>query len=813
MALTATLAASWKRNVGGGALAAFFLLCAAFFLLCAALPRVTCAQVGAHIWDADTAWYDEQQSRYMPFDIPVHISVRNDGRAAARDVRLTLFSQEALMFEDKLMTRTVDVSSLMSPGDSVDVLLEMKQNIRRNGKLRFLPQLYWVIEWNTESSDSTMQAEGHGVCMHLRDCPSGAIIDDVVTELILPDTLLLDPATDPTGHVVLDVPCRLYSSIGRTLLLKDLTLDVQGESMFREAVAVERMQPPGSLDSLMLRDTLMLNFRVTIPTTIVSTDLMFHIQPYVYLETGCPYHTIGDGGRRIPVHVTHPPERFIALSYEVADVGTRGPELHMRIGSWCGGVPREISSRNLEIIDSGDPVDDVHYNPQEYIVNDSQLRMVFAVDLTASMAMDGGLQRTKSLIMRAAAVAIPGQDSLVLYTLSDHAQPHVLSAGDSAALRDMLDSLLVPGGADVRDALGEAISQEIRFPHDGEVLMYVVTDGWHPNDIASAMDSARGHDIRIERISPVLSYNTKVMSRYYLPMNVHYDMIYWRTKQHRYSWGHLRYPISCAYDVERNFTLSVHDWCGMDTLISGEYRLPDLEKAPRELRLQADDIQIVSGQSFALAFAYTIPKAFTWSMTEFVLEYDTSVLRLDSIASTGLLPGGFFELQAEKGMVHFEYRMDWMNGAGMIAPFYFTTVAAMDTVRTSIRCNPWARYNKCIPGFPAEIAVTALPLSTGVEVPAPASGFEILGLFPQPATDRVQLRYRSGAAGTRSIRVLDLLGRLRWQGEMSRVRIGVHECSIRLPSFLATGTYLLQIWSSSDSGGAVRLASRQFQLR
>lgn len=806
MAPAANLAASWEQCVRCGMLAALVLLCAA-------LPRMACAQVSAHVWDADTAWYDEQQSRYMPFDIPVHVSVRNDGPVDARDVRLMLFSPEALMFEDKLMTRTVDVSSLMTPGDSVDVLLEMKQNIRRNGKLRFLPQLYWVIEWKTGSSDSTMQAEGHGDCMHLRDCPSGAIIDDVVTELILPDTLLLDPDVDTTGHVVLDVPCRLYSSIGRPLLLKDVTLDVQGEAMFREAVAVERMQPSGTLDSLMLRDTLMLNFRVTIPTSIVSTNLMFHIQPNVYLETGCLYHAIGDGGRRIPVHVTHPPKRSIALSYEVADIGSRGPEMQMRIGSWCGGVPREISSRNLEIIDSGDPVDDVHYNPQKYSVDDVPLRMVFAVDLSASMSSDEALTRTKTLIMRAAAVAIPGQDSLILYTLSDHAQPHVLAGGDSVALRNMLDSLLVPGGTDVRDALGEAISQEIRFPHDGEVLMYVVTDGWHPNDFAGAMDSASGHDIRIERISPVLNYNTEAMSRYYLPMAIQYDMIYWRTKQHRYSWGYLKYPISCAYEVEREFTLAVHDWCGMDTLISGEYRLPDLEKAPRELRLQADDIQIVSGQSFALTFAYTIPKAFTWSMTEFMLEYDTSVLRLDSIASTGLLPGGFFELQAEKGMVHFEYRMDWTNGTGTIAPFYFTTSAAMDTVRTSIRCYPWARYNKCIPGFPAEIAVTALPLSTGVEVPAPASGFEILALFPQPADDRLVLRYRSGAAGTRSIRVLDLLGRLRWQGEMPRVRTGVHECSIRLPTFLATGTYLLQIWSYSENGNAVRLASRRFQLR
>lgn len=785
------------------------------WLLCIAFPAVTQAQVAAHIWHADTAWYDEQLAEYSPFDIPVRVFVRNVGTDTARDVRVQFFSPEALMFEDKLLTRAVDVIATLPPGDSVDVFLDMKQNIRSGGRLYQPPQLYWIIEWKDGISNQVRIGEGHGIAMKLGDCEHGILLDDIVTELTLPDTLVLDPGDDSGNHVFLEVPCKVYSNIGRPLLMKDVTLDVDGEVMFREPIGVQRLLPSGSLDSLMVRDTLLLHFRITIPTSLVSTDLIFHPQPGIYLDQGCGYVAAFDGGRRIPVHVVHLPKRRISFTQEIADIGMRGPEMHIRIGSWCGERPVEINGKSITITESGEPMDILRYNLQEYSVDNASLRFVFAIDLSPSMEQDGALHLAKELVRHASLLADPRRDSIVLYTLTNHARHHPSATDGHASLLSVLDSLQVMSGTEVFPAFDEVVEQEIRIPHEGKVLMYLITDGWQSRDYSSLntyLRKAQNHGMQASSISPVRDYNRNVVSQYYLPMDIKHDVVRWRTSKHGYSWGFLSYPISCANGVERQFELAISDWCGTDTMLTGQYSLPDLNGKPRELRLQAEEIRVISGQSFALSFSYAIPKTFTWNRTEFVLAYDTLLLRLDSVGTTHIPPGGFSRLDIEPGAVHFEYTLDYRNGSGTIAPFYFTTFASLDSVRTSIRCTPWARYAKCIPGYPAEIPVTAVPISTGIDASVAVREFEIVDLYPQPASGHLTLTYRCGIAAAYSVGIMDLLGRVVWRGEMQVADTGSGEFAIPLRSTLPSGTYILQIWTPTQVPTTVRPLARRFLL-
>lgn len=787
----------------------------ALLLLCVALPAMTHAQVTAHIWHADTAWYDEQLARYSPFDIPVHVFVRNEGTDTARDVRLRVFSQDALMFEDKLLTRTVDVTSSLPPGDSVDVFLDMKQNIRRGGRLYHPPQLYWMIEWKDGITNLPQLGEGHGIAMKLGDCEHGLLLDDIVTELTLPDTLVLDPGDDSSDHVFLEVPCKVYSNIGRPLLMKDVTLDVDGDVMFREPIGVQRLLPSGSLDSLMLLDTLLLHFRITIPASVVSTDLIFNIQPGIYLDQGCGYIATIDGGRRIPVHVVHVPIRRISFTQEIVDIGMRGPEMWLRIGSWCGETPVEINGRSITITESGESIEDLRYHSQEYTVDDPPLRIVFAIDLSPSMEQNGAIDLAKKLVRQASQLADPRRDSVVLYTLTDHARHHPSATDGHASLLSVLDSLHVMSGTEVFPAFDEVVEEEIRFPHNGKVLMYLITDGWQTRDYSSlntSLRKAQDHGMTASSISPISDRNRDATGRFYLPANIKHDIVEQRTPISRYSWGFLAYPISCANGAERQFELAIHDWCGGDTVLTGQYSLPALNGKPRELRLQADDIRVVSGQSFALTLSYAIPKAFTWSRTEFVLEYDTLLLRLDSVGSPNSLSTRIYTLDIEKGTVHFECGLDHQKGFGTIPPFYFTTFASSDTLRSSIHCYPWARYAKCIPGFPEEIAVTALPLGTGIDAVAGDQGFEILDLYPQPATDQLTLKYRCDTGETRELRILDMLGKVIWRSEMPLAPPGVGEITIPLRSTISAGTYILQIWSPLQDVNSGPPLSRRFQL-
>ena len=786
------------------------------FLLCLVFPHLSMAQVRANIWHADTAWYDAQLSEYQPFDIPVRVSVRNDGAEAVRDVRLLVFSQEALMFKDKQLTTTRDAATLLGPGDSVVVLLEMQQNIRRSaGRLRYVPQVYWILEWKEDTAATVHASEGHGTAMNIGGCPFVLMYKDIVTELTLPDTLLLDTGDVFSGHHVLEVPCRLYSTVGRPLRLKDVILEVEGETIFRKRVQVERVLPTGSLDSLPVLDTLHLLFRVSIPLSLVSTDLLFRIEPGIYLDSACAYQVLIDAGRRYPVQVRHPSKRGIAFTATVTDIGSRGPEMHLRIGSWCGTAPLALGSRSFDIIDSGEPVDILRSNMQEYNTTDTPLRIVFAVDLTGSMGAGSALAAAKELVLQASRTMVPGQDSLILYTLTDHARHHPGASESHAALVDVLDSLRVTDGAEVFNALDEAMEMEIRTPHEGEVLMYFVTDGWQPyayDSLRPILQKGEREGFHVHTVAPGLDFNTEVMHEVYLPRDIDYDMIRWRTSKHRYSWGFLSYPISCARGVDREFTFTVHDWCGTDTVLTGAYQLPDLQNPPTGLRLSVDDVQVTSGQSFAVTYSYAIPKTFTWRRTEFVLEYDTLLLRLDSIGMTGLWPGGFWKLEVEPGRVHFEYSMDNVTGSGTMAPFHFTAITVADTVRTFIRCTPWARYDQCIPGFPSEVRVTALPHGTAVEPVPQVHGFEILDLFPQPATDILTLQYRSDISVTQTACIMDLLGRLIWQGELPRMMPGVQEFNITLPSSLTSGMYMLLIRPSVPREREGTMAARRFVL-
>ncbi|MDX9760337.1 MAG: hypothetical protein RBU27_14355, partial [Bacteroidota bacterium] len=189
------------------------------------LPVV--AQVTAHIWKADTIWYYTQIDGFLPDRIAPVVSIVNRGSDTAYQVSLTCEGQTYLRFPDGSVSSTAVPVARLAPGDSLrqPVVVNVRGD-RYQANIPWPQRLFWQLDWEQGAARERRANEGHAIAMLLGSCPGGDGRDERKgLEIIVPDTLILDPGPDGQQRRELELHCLVYSKEGLPLVVDNVTLD------------------------------------------------------------------------------------------------------------------------------------------------------------------------------------------------------------------------------------------------------------------------------------------------------------------------------------------------------------------------------------------------------------------------------------------------------------------------------------------------------------------------------------------------------------------------------------------------------------
>lgn len=765
-----------------------------------ALP--VAAQVTAHVWQADTSWYDPQTRGFLPDSITPVLSIVNRGSDTAYQVSLTIEGQSLLLFADGNVSSTAVVASRLAPGDSLHHTMDMQVRGEQYQTSIPLPrQLFWQLAWEHGAARERRINEGHAIVLLSGDCPGGDGRDEMKgIEIMLPDSLVLDPGPDGFERRELEVYCLVFSREGLPVIVEDVTL----MNHTRQSIAVPEMRRLTPLDSIRGRviapgDTLRVRFQVFVPYTVSTQHAGFKAVMTWRHRPECG-NTIHHVERVKAMRLKHLPTRMATGEMWISlEAGIR---VILRTSAWCGESPVDIDSSMVTLRDNGEAITPEYFEASRFRQVRRHLRAVFALDVTRSVG-EAGLAAYRDAIRAWSRHMDSDKDSLAIFTLAGDARELLAWSADTARIDEALATLSLRDGHSVSSPAYSLLDFVSRRGDDSSEIFLFFTDGWYPDEVLDS-DSlagralregwnfqrfAVGTDINHDRLSGPSGISEAPVDA--LEMQRCYDEYLWNDDLVQFS--SFAYTLSCRLGLKRDLALTLHGLCGADTTMQFSYTVPDDSLGEQGMRFLLRDATVTEGGTIELPVRYenALPQAYL-SM-EMLLRYDTTRLRFDSLVTRTVKNPPRHLVSTSPGLI--SVRSQFLTDRGMddFAHACFSVLPTTDTTSTVVELKVWNTYRACsvLPSRDATVAI--FPITTGITAETRPEDFRLLSVFPQPATDRFTIELHSDATAHCDYRMVDAIGREWLRGRLPAGGQGRRYHSISLPSDIPDGFYLLEL--------------------
>ncbi|MBR9975040.1 MAG: hypothetical protein KFF77_05630 [Bacteroidetes bacterium] len=761
------------------------------------------AQVTVHVWKADTSWYYQQIDGFLPDRIAPVLSIVNRGSDTAYQLSLHCDIQSHLRFGNGSVSYPAILVPRLLPGDSLRQPLDLSvQADRYRTSIPWPQRLFWQLDWEQGAARVQGSDEGHAIAMILGNCPGGdGRTERKGLELILPDTLVLDPGPDGFERRELEVYCLVYSREGLPLTAEDVELanDWYEERIVRPEI--RRLTPRDSIRGRVIApgDTLRVRFQVFVP--------YMEWRHYVGFQASLTWRHRQECGNTIyriersqAMHLRHLPARAATGEMWITHMHPGGVDVALRTSAWCGETPMDIDYMMVTLTDNGESITPEYFKPSRYRRERRPLRALFALDVTRSVG-EAGLAAYRTAIRTWSRIMEAGRDSLAIYTLAGDVLPLLSWSSDTTRIDEALARLSLRDGHSVTGAAHALLDLDPREGSETTGLLLFFTDGWYPGDALDA-DSlmrralregwiyhrfATDTDVNLDRLSHwtgrgEASGDALEMRRRYIEHSWHYDPF-------RYSWFY--YTMPCRLGVERDLALTLHGICGRDTTMLFHYTVPDDSVGENGMRFLLRDATVTAGGRLELPVRYENVRPQIYYITEFLLRYDSTRLRFDSLVTRTVRP--WHDVTATPGVISVVSQFWFESSKDDFAFACFTVLPVSDTTSTVIELEAWERYGACSVLPSRDATVMILPMTTGVTANTGPEAFRLLSVFPQPATDRITLELQSETNAPCDYRLVDPVGREWLRGRISAGGQGRWYHTISLSSDIPDGFYLLEL--------------------
>lgn len=763
------------------------------------------AQVTVHVWKADTSWYYPQIGGFLPDRIIPAISIVNEGSDTAYQVALTCEAQSYLRFADGSVSSSAIVAAHLAPGDSLRHPLAMQIRLDRyQYSIPWPQQLFWQLDWEQGSAREKRSNEGHAIVMLSGNCPGGDGRDELKgLELVLPDTVVLYPGADGHQRRDLELHCLVYSREGLPLVVENVTL---ANDWYDERIAnpeISRLTPRDSILGRVVApgDTLRVRFQVTVPYMEWRHFVGFQVALTWRHRQECG-NIIYRTERTQAMRLRHVPTRTTTGEMWVTLMHPGGVMIGLKMSAWCGETPVDIDSTMVSLTDNGEVITPEYFVPSRYYRERRPLRALFALDVTRSVG-EAGLAAYRKAIRTWSRIMVTGQDSLAIFTLADDVQPLLQWSTDTARIDQALAQLSLRDGHGVTGAVHDLLDLDPQSGSETTGVLLFFTDGWFPDealDVDSLMRRALREgwiyhrfasdtDINLDRL---LHWTGLVeASGDVLEMRRRYLEHSWRYDPFQFSWFH--YTMPCRLGVERDLALTLRGICGADTTMLFHYSVPDDTVGENWMRFLLRDATVMGGGTLELPVRYENTWAQTYYTTEFMLRYDTTRLRFDSLVTRTVRDRPWHRVSYLPGAISVVSEF-WSDlGKDDFAHACFSVLPVSDTTHTSIGLEAWSTRGACSVLPSRDATVTIVPGITNAAPAAAPEEFRLLSLYPQPATDRITLDLQLHTGEDCVFRISDLLGRERLRGSFPAGWKGRRIHSIPLPEDIEDGHFILEL--------------------
>ncbi len=778
-------------------------IASAFLLITAILATPAPAQVTAHIWDADTTWYYKQIRAYLPDRIAPLCTVRNDGSDTAYQVTISCESQAYLRFADGSASFSSLVATRLAPGDSLHFPLGLLLKDATASAQPHLPwpqQVLWLLRWEQGSGHLPRSAEGHGIALIESDCPgTGRNSGLKGLEIVIPDTLVLEPGADGRQRHELEIVCLVYSREGVPITVQGVELKNDWYEGYIALPEINRLTP---LDSILNRviaagDTLRVRFQVFVPYMEWRHHVSFTATATCRGQPECA-STINLVERTQSMWLRHFPTQAAIGEMWITYMHPGGVDIMLQTAAWCGETPMNIDSGQVTLKDNGEAILPEHFKPSRFGIERRPLRAVFALDVTRSVG-ESGLARYRESIRAWSRMMDPSVDSLAIFTLADDVEQLLPLSADRTRIDEALSRLSLRDGHYVTGAAHALLDHAPGPSPTADRILLFLTDGWYASaatDADSLMKRAdregwKYHhlvsdlDVNLDclrtRTGHVLASGDSLeMRRLYIEHQRQYD---------GFEFCRFFYTLPCRLGVERQLDLALKGSCGLDTTMRFFLTVPDDMLGDKRMRFMLRDATAAGGASVEIPVRYENARTQQYYTTEFALRYDTLRLRYDSLYSRS---AGHL-VTAAPGLISAVSGFWADHSEDDFAYVCFSLLPVSDTTQTTLQLEAWDTNGACslLPSKDAKI--TILPKTTDVATETGPGDFRLLSVFPLPATDRITLELESDADAQFDYHLVDAIGREWLRGRLPAGGAGRWYHTIALPSDIPDGFYLLEI--------------------
>ncbi|MBE0644187.1 MAG: VWA domain-containing protein [Bacteroidetes bacterium] len=761
------------------------------------------AQVSVHVWKADTSWYYPQIGGFLPDRITPVISIVNEGSDTAYQVSVLCEAQAYLRFIDGSISPPAIHVPRLAPGDSTRYPLDMRvQADRYQTGIPWPQRLFWQLDWEQGAARVRGSDEGHAVAMILGNCPGGdGRTERKGLELVLPDTLVLDPGPDGFERRELEVYCLVYSREGLPLTVEDVELK---NDWYDERIVIPDIRRLTPRDSILGRviapgDTLRVRFQVFVP--------YMEWRHFVGFQASMTWRHRQECGNYIfriersqNLRLQHLPARAATGEMWITLMHPGGVDVALRTSAWCGETPIDIDSVMVTLTDNGEAIPAEYFKPSRYHRERRPLRALFALDVTRTVG-EAGLAAYRTAIRTWSRIMEAGQDSLAIYTLAGDVQALLPWSTDTTRIDEALARLSLRDGHRVTGAAHALLDLDPRAGSETTGVLLFFTDGWYPGEALGADSLMRralregwiyhrfttGNELNLDRFIHWTGLGDDPGDA--LEMRRRYIEHSWRYDPFRYSWFY--YTMPCRLGVERDLALTLHGICGRDTTMQFHYTVPDDSVGENGMRFLLRDATVTAGGTLEMPVRYENSWAETYYTTEFLLRYDSTRLRFDSLVTRTVRP--WHLVSATPGVISVVSEFWSRSSMDDFAFACFTVLPVSDTTSTVVELEAWERYGACSVLPSRDATVTILPITTAVTTETGPEAFRLLSVFPQPATDRITLELQSDATASCDYRLVDPVGREWLRGRIPAGGQGKWYHTISLPSDIPDGFYLLEL--------------------
>ncbi|MDX9760402.1 MAG: vWA domain-containing protein, partial [Bacteroidota bacterium] len=622
-------------------------------------------------------------------------------------------------------------------------------------------------------------------------------------DIIVPDTLILDPGPDGLQRRELELHCLVYSKEGLPLVVDNVTLDSDWPEEPIARTEIHRLTPEDSIHGRVIApgDTLRVRFQVFVPYVEWRHFVGFqasmtwrHRQ-----ECGSIIYRIE---RSQAMRLRHLPGHMATGEMWITRMQPGGVRIGLKTSAWCGENPVSIDSAMVTVTDNGEAITPEYFKPSRYQRERRPLRALFALDVTRSIG-EAGLAAYRTAIRTWSRIMETGRDSLAIYTLAGDVRALLPWSTDTTLIDQALTELMLRDGHRVTGAAHALLDLDPRVGSETTSVLLFFTDGWYPGEALDA-DSlmrralregwiyhrfATDTDVNLDRLSywtgrGEVTGDAHEMHRRYVEHS-------WRYDPFRFSWFH--YTMPCRLGVERDLALTLHGICGRDTTMQFHYTVPDDSVGENGMRFLLRDATVTAGGRLELPVRYENALTRVYYSTEFLLRYDSTRLRFDSLVTRTVTGQPWHRVTASPGVISVVSEF-WSNsGKDDFAYACFSVLPESDTVSTVVELEAWETYGACSVLPSRDATVSILPMITGITAGTGPEEFRLLSVFPQPAANRITIELHSEAAALCDYRLVDAVGREWLRGRLPAGRQGRQYHTISLPSDIPDGFYLLEL--------------------